>query len=70
MLNTHYRVKNLQELIETCAAIQEEVNATAGRSVHPSEILVNGEQVTQIQLWLSENALMDTSCVYNVTVWA
>jgi hypothetical protein len=61
-----YLINNLEELLEMAKSIQAEVDADAGRSVHPSEISIEGTEWAHIEFNLSSANLSDGSTVYNV----
>lgn len=67
-VDLEFVVCNLAELVEACQIIQKECNAAAGRSVDPSEILVDTSEFNRTWLTVRTDTLTDASEVYNVVV--
>lgn len=67
-LYVEYRIQNLAELIETAQHIHNQVEAAAGRPVHPSEILTDTAEFNCIDLCLISSRLTDGSEVYNLRI--
>lgn len=66
MIFTEYKITNLAELIEMCQAIHNEACADAGRSVDPSEILIQSAEWNFASFTAKTSELSDGSIVYDV----